>query len=690
MKLFKKTLLVSAVLSAVAGCSSEDFKATEQVNESAPTHGGDIVVNVSEKDNFQFVYLLGAVDGKRSGEGIAVDLDGNVLRVTDLDDNEMPGIEIDGNRVGIRPQVLQDDLDTGDTHTATLNFNITDGDNKVARTLTVNIAGEDAAPEFEGDLSANYTKDSASGSVDLLSGVTDADGEPLMVSDFKADESNPFSLSPTMSDSMLSIDIAAIKDQIPDGEKLTFTFSYNVEDHNHSLPRQLTVNILGVKDVAGAPLFAEYFLADELTETANPKTYDLIEGAVDREGDTIVVQDLKLDGSDDLPFSAELEGTNLKFYPTAYLTDIEAGKSQSFEFTYKVADENGNQSDGERTLTIKVNGVESNILVQQGALESFEGLAEGDLPASSGWYKFGWENPILPQVAKASAQSGENGVFLDMGVGIALNWSAEADRHYYYSGWFKTNDKVTANFVHFNVYGEADAGRAWYQGGNRPWVADSTQWNETNKVFNTFEGGLPIYPKAAFQAFNGPAGGNSTTGAHVDDMRIVDVTEIAPMLSNLLENDAGMFESDDLPTNNGEGNILITEEMANVSSGTRALSVDTTGKADYSADVILPVKSGAIKAGGRYMVQLDIQAANAVADTLHQAFEVRLETDNGHVLAFGQVWGNAKNEAVRLILNTNAETGTPDWQAEDVSLRILFTRADTQFYVDDVTIFAIP
>lgn len=692
MKLFKKSLLVSAVLTAVAGCSSDDYKATEQANESAPTHGGDILVNVTEKDNFKFVYLLGTPDGKQTGEGVAVDLDGNVLSVSDLTANadDMTGIEIDGNRVGIRPQALKDQLDTGDTRTISLSYNITDGQNKVARSLTVNIEGEDAAPEFEAGLTANYTKDAASGSVDLLEGVTDADEEPLTVSNLTADAQNPFELPTSLTGSTLDIDIAAIKEQVPDGEKVTFKFTYEVNDHNHSISRELVVNVLGVKDVAGAPLFSEYFLTETVDETDNVQTYDLIQGAVDREGDAIVVSDVKLDGSTELPFAAQLEGTDLKFYPTAYLTEIQAGKSKAFEFTYKVADENGHVADGERTLTVTVNGVESNILVQKGALESFEGLAEGDLTATtSGWSKFGWENPILPQVSKNSAHTGENGVFLDQGVGITLNWDAAADRHYYYSGWFKTNDKVSNNFVHFNVYGEADAGRAWFTDGHRPWVADSTQWNEASKVFNTFEGGLPIYPKAAFQAFNGPLA-NTTTAAHVDDLRIVDVTHLVPADNNLLVENAGAFESDDLPSNNGEGNISFTETSDFVSTGNQALSVDTTGKSGYSADITLPLQAQSIKAGGRYMVELDIQASNVAADTKHDAFEVSLETNNGQVLAFGQVWGNAKNEALRLVLNTQTATGTPDWQAEDVNLRILFKQADTQFYVDDVTIFAIP
>ncbi|WP_017446590.1 hypothetical protein [Gayadomonas joobiniege] len=688
MKLFKQSLLVAAILAGLSACSEEDYSPQEKLNENAPSHGGNINVTVSENDDFQFLYMLGTPTGAKSGDGVAVDLDGNTLSVSDVEvvADDATGIELGDLKVGVRPQLLKDQLDTGDTRTVTINYKVTDGSNEVDRSMIINIEGVDYAPEVQGDLTANFTKDSASAEVDLLASASDADGEVLTVANLVADANNPFELPVTVTDGILTVDIVSVKDQIPDGSKLTFNYTYDVKDHNHNIARALSINILGVKDVAGAPLFAEYFLTAEVNETDNATTYDLIQGAVDREGDVIVVKDLKLDGSNELPFAAELKGTDLKFYPTAYLTEIQAGKSKTLEFSYKVADENGNESDGERTLTIKVNGVESNLVALSGAKPGFEGLAEGAMTTSSGWSKFGWENTTQPMVSKASAHSGENGIYLDKGVGLNLNWSAQADRVYYYSSWFKT-DVHTAHSVWHNVLAQ---GANWWVGGTRPWTADSSKWTETNKVFHTFDGGIALYPNASMQIFNGPAASNSDTGAHVDDIRIVDVTELDAQLNNLLANEAGQFEGGDLPQNNGEGNIQLTDDSAYISSGQQALSVDTAQKAGYSVDVILPVKAGAIKAGGRYMVQLDIQATNAAENVSHNAFEVSLQTANGNVLAFGQVWGNVKNDAVRLVLNTETATGTPDWQTEDVNLRLLFKLENTQFYVDDVAIFAIP
>ncbi|WP_143873748.1 hypothetical protein [Catenovulum sediminis] len=694
MKLFNKTMLVAAMLTALSGCSEEDFKPTEKTAEgnTAPEHGGDIVINLHEKDAATNVYLMGTIDGKaRGSNGLAVDKDGDNMQVVNMTTNteELDGFRNNGVWVEVDTEILRDMLDTGETKTVIYNYEISDGFASVARTLTINVTGEDFAPEAEGKLVGNYTRDAASGSVNLMTGVSDQDGETLVASNVVADASNKFTIPFTLEDNQLSLDIASVKSQIDDGEKVTLKFTYQISDHRFTIDRDLEVNILGVKDVPGAPLFAEYFLTDEVNETANAKVYDLVEGTVDREGDNIIVSDVKVNGSSDLMFGAMLDGTNLKFIPTAFLTEIEAGKTKTFEFTYKVADDQGNVSDGERSLTITVKGVESNIIAQNGASDGFEGVATGDLPASSGWAKFGWEGPELPQVTTAEARSGSNSVLLEKGVGIALNWTAEVDRMYYYAGWFKTADPVTANFVHFNAYGEGDVGRAWWDGGFRPWVVDSTQWNEGAKIFNTFSWGFPIVPKAAFQAFNGPSSCCSTTNAYVDDLRIVDITDIHPFDNNVLVSGAGTFESGELPQTNGEGNILITDATASERTGIYSVSVDTTGKSGYSADIILPVQAGAVKTSGRYVVQLDIHATNAPADAA-SGFDVRLETANGNVLAFGEIWSNTVNEAVKVVLNTDAASGTPDWENEDVFVRILLKRADTTYIIDNVTLYAIP
>lgn len=702
MKTFKssKILLASSVLLALSGCGSENFTPETKVNNNAPTHGGDINIALHEKDDLRFINLLGTPSGANSGEGVATDADGSFLSVTDVtiqasgskaDVIEALGAELNGNQIAIRPLALAPLLDNGDTHTIVVNYNISDGQNKTARMATFTFTGEDFAPEATGDLVANFTKDAGTGVLNLYSDVTDADLEPLFIefASIMADEANPFDLGLSIVDNLLNVDIASVASQISDGSKVTFNYTYTIKDHNNEVERNMVINILGVKDIPGAPLIDGYFLSDELSETDTTKVYDLVADVVDREGDDIAVKNVKLNGVELSMFGAEVDGTNLTFIPNAFLAEIAAGESQVFEFTYQVEDVNGNTSDGERSLNVKVNGVESNILAAQGSSVTFESDDLGG--GAAGWENFGWEGAGGPVISTEGARADAQGVTLAAGGGMQIEWSAKEDRIYYYAGWSRTEAvNGNANFpVHFNAYGLGDVGRAWWFGGKRQWVADTTVWAETAVTFNTLESGWPIYPDAKFQVFNGPAASHSTVTAYVDDIRIVDITDIDGYMNNLLAMNASSFEDGAVPANNGVGVIGVTDVVTEVTNGTYALTVDTTGNTEAS-EVVLPVKAGAVKEGGRYMLQLDIHATNAPVDAATN-FEVKLETATGEVYNFyPSTWSDTANIGVRVMLNTESATGTPDWANEDVSVRVRFQVAGIVYHVDNVTLFAIP
>ena len=692
MKIIKKSLLVAAMATALTGCDDDSFTPKEKTSNATPVVAGNIEVTMHEKDAIKFVYLLGTASGAKSGEGVATDADGDFLSVKNLTANveDITGFELEGNTMLLRPSALADSLDTGETHTVVFTYDISDGDASVQRTATFNVTGEDFEPVVTGDLVGNFTKDAGTGVLNLLTNVTDADDEPLTAGNLVADNANPFVIPSTINaNNELELDIASIASQIPDGEKVTFNYTYDVSDHRFDVARNLTINVLGVKDIPGAPLIGSYFLDDELSETDNSKSYDLIQDVIDREGDAINVKNIKMNGDDGLKYGAKLDGNTLTFSPNAFLIDIAPGANKSYEFTYQIEDVNGNTSDGERSLTIVVNGVESNILVNKGASVTFESDTLATIPTS--WSSFGWEGGGTPEVSTTAARTGNNGVLLKPGVGMVVDWSAQMDRIYYYAAWSKTDgaNGFAPIPVHMNAYGKADAGRAWWFGGNRQWVADTTVWAETAKVFNTFSFGWPIYPDASFQVYNGPSASHSTVEAHVDDIRIVDITDFDGYSNNMLAMYADSFEDGVIPANNGVGTIAVTDTPTEVTQGTYALTVDTTGNAS-SSDVLLPVQAGAVKAGGRYMLQLDIHPTNAPADAA-TGFEVKLETASGSVYNFyPSTWSNTANSAVRVMLNTDTATGTPDWENEDVTVRISFKVAGILYHVDNVALFAIP
>jgi hypothetical protein len=691
MKIIKKSLLVAAISTAIAGCGDESFKPEVNTSNVAPVVPGNIEVSLHEKDAVSFAYLLGAASGEKTGEGVVTDADGDFLSVKNLTSNVegSAGFELEGNTLLIRPSALMDSIDTGEIHTIVFTYDISDGTLSTPRTATFHVTGEDFAPEITGDLVGNFTKDAGTGTLSLLTNVVDADNEPLTASNLVADAGNAFVVPTSINENNeLVLDIASVSTQVADGEKVTLNYTYQISDHRFDANRNLEVNILGVKDVPGAPLIGSYFLNDEVNETDTSKVYDLTSDVVDREGDAISVKNVKLNGEDLATYGATLEGNNLTFSPNAFLSDIAAGANMTFEFTYQIEDVNGNTSDGERLLSVIVNGVESNVLVTKGASVSFETDTLGSLP--SDWVSFGWEGTGAPEVTVDAAHTGTNGVSLNAGVGMVVNWTSEMDRIYYYAGWSKTDaTNGNANFpVHFNAYGNG-AGRAWWDGGNRQWVADTTVWAETATVFNTFSFGWAVFPDASFQVYNGPAASHSTVVAHVDDIRIVDITDIDGYANNMLAMNADSFEDGIVPANNDVGTVGLTDVATEVTNGMYALTVDTTGNATAS-EVVLPVQAGAVKTGGRYMLQLDIHATNAPADAA-TGFEVKLETANGEVYNFyPSTWSNEANSGVRVMLNTDSATGSPDWENEDVSVRLRFQVAGIVYHIDNVTLFAIP
>ncbi|WP_152537546.1 hypothetical protein [Catenovulum agarivorans] len=691
MNMMKKTLLVSAVLTALTGCE-EDYKGKPAAGENvAPTHSGNISATFHEKDSVKRVYLLGTTQGLATGKDdngtlVATDANGDYLQIKNLQASteDLTGFAINDGIIVVRPSELVDSLDTGETKSVTFTYEISDGDLSVARTATINVEGEDFAPEVSAiPLVANYTKDVTSGNVDLLLGVTDADNEPLTASNIQADSNNPFDIPVSIDNNQASFDIASVKNQIPDGQKLTFSFSYDIKDHNHTVSRNFTVNLLGVSDVPGAPLVGNYFINDTLDETAEIKTYDLIEGAIDREGDAIVVQDFTVNGDAGLVYGFELNGTDLTFNPRAFLSEVAAGESKQLLVKYKVADDKGNISDGEKELAITLNGVESNIFAQNGFdynFESSKSLSED----GTGWQVQGWPGGAVQKLA-ASARSGSFGLSFAQESAVKLPMKLEPQRQYYLSTWYKKSSTAKPDF--FLVQPE---GAILWNNGTRPWLAAADSWQEviipvdsTDSKYSdmTLEAGGFLY------ILNGSGVEWTDAPSDIDDVSFVDITNFGGEAYTALETGVGSFE-DPAATiaTNGEGTVEIKASAKN--SGEYGLFVDTSGKTEYAVNVELPIKAGAIKAGGRYMLEFDMHHING-PEAASTAYDVTISTANGQVLAYGSTWGNWY-QTTRVNINTEAATGSPDWANEEVKLTILLKAADAQFNIDNVRLYDIP
>ena len=704
-----KFLLASIACSVITACGGSGGNNTATPTSSAaPTHGGDIVQTFSEKDPFKAIYLLGTTAGENSSEGIAVDTDGDILRIRNIssDLTDMTGFEINGLQLGVRPAALAPLLDTGESTTLTLNYEITDGTTSIPRQATITVTGEDVAPTAEGDLAGNFTRDAGTGVIDLLKGVSDGDEEPLIAFELTADTANSFTIPATINeDNQLELDISAVESQIPDGEKVTFNYSYKVKDHRFEISRNLLVNVLGVQDIAGAPLILNYFLDASANETDTVQVYDLSQETVEREGDAIVITDLTLDGESELPYGVELDGNILSVDPHAYFNDVTSGQSMSLSFLFKVADDTGNTADGERSLVVTINGEETNLVAASGFSADFEDTTQVgplDQTTNPGGFVWGFANWGCPvkEIRSSAARTGDYGMFMQ---GSFCHFEVrdiipalEDDQKYAMSYWLNNEASNGASgnpFVPlFTTVPEGSSldNRFWL--GGRYFDQSLNTWMEHVQIIDTGETGawngyenLPVH-FGLLKYDDSYSGGKH----NIDDLNMVKYGNFDTAVHDMLEDANGLFDNAETVVSSA-GSVEIRDV-----EGMQTLFVDTTGEVD-GVTVNLPIKMGAIKAGGRYAVVMNAQLINhdtlyAVDANTKVAFGVSLSNGTARIDANGEgyTWGADDSVADIIITEEFGRSADVDWSQENMTLNITFSEAGAQYYVDNVRLIAIP
>ncbi|NVK26102.1 MAG: hypothetical protein HWE10_14330 [Gammaproteobacteria bacterium] len=713
-----RALLVSSILTALAGCEIEnpDYTPETQANNNAPTHGGDIVLAYHEKDAFKQVDLLGTITGISAGDTAAKDADGNFLTVTDIvitpsgdrvDDIAGAGVEVQGNKIGIRPLDIAPNLDTGETYTVAVNFNISDGQNKTPRMATFTFTGEDFAPVIVGDAIGNFTRDAGASSIDLLDGVTDADEEELMVSDLVISSDNPFNLPMAFNGTNLDLDIAAVEASIPDGEKVTFEFSYTVSDHNNDLTRQGVINVLGVQDVAGAPLVTNYFKELDVQETDSVQVIDLSNEIVEREGDEIVISEVMIDG-EALPFGYELNGNVLTLDPHSFFNDVAAGQEISHTVTYKVADTAGNQSDGTPELSITISGVETNLIAAAMPNYDFEDPSlAGDIVAGGnlgGFSNIGWANWGCPEAAVGAdfARTGTMGLrlrgsFCHLNIDSIIP-SLPNDEKYAFSYGLYNNAVGTTPYVPIYASAGTELPNRFWAGARH--VQTLNTWLEHVQVVNTFEFGNWVNYVGATLSWGILKYDDSYSGGshNLDDFSVVAFGSYDAVAHDILEADVGAFEAGETITSTGG---IVEVQSVTTGEGEAAVTanklfVDTTN-VDGSVTISLPIKAGAISQDGRYAVSLQAQLINH--DDLYSEgantrvpFSASLSNGTETISASltGSTWGANVSSSDIIISESYGTSADVDWSQEDMVLNLTFSQDNAQYYIDNVRLIIIP
>lgn len=720
MKTFKKSkvLLASSILAALTGCgSSDDFTPTQAANASAPTHGGDIAVSFNEKDAIKFISLLGSPSGAETGEGVATDADGNYLTVSDVtistsgpraEEIGSAGVEINGNQVAIRSLDIAPMLDTDETHTVTVSYNISDGANSVPRTLTATISGEDFAPVSVGDIITNYTRDAGAATLNLLANVYDLDNEFLTITNFVADSDNLVDLpiTTTGNGAEVSLDIAAIESLIPDGQKVELNFTYTVSDHRFDIQQKMTINVLGVQDIAGAPLVLNYFLTEDVQETDGMLMVDLAKEVQEREGDAIVISDVMLEGvAFENTFAGRVEGNNLYFNPNFYLDDIAAGEFKDFVFTMKVSDDQGNTSDGQRELTVRVNGVESNLLAAGGmdvgfendgaGFEAFNCGAGGEITTSL----VANGNSSFQMLGAPCYYATPASVFPDMELG--------GKYYFHYNAYVGAGD--ASPYIMLST--DPNGGHNFWVGA-RPWHPANASWRPLMIEYDTQAGYLAtangdgetpmdvadqmrLFVMSAWVGNDGMPAFDDFTFTRYDNIEGVDILTASP----------GSFEDDNfVPTTSGGGLVEVREDPNDATN--KVLYVDTTG-ATEAVTISLPIQKGAMVPGGRYRVTYDVQYLNFDANkdagtdpNINQwggyVFDITFKNaDSGLEFTKNQtIWnGSALGQVQGIADETShwwgfgAET---NWDSDNITVDFVLKGVGAQYIIDNLEIVRVP
>ncbi|MGD8174438.1 hypothetical protein [Marinimicrobium sp. ARAG 43.8] len=367
MKMFQKrhALLTAVIAASLTGCGSDDGdESGKPIGAAAPTHSGDITVNLHESDNARVIDLLKD----------AVDSDADILRVENLTASKEDETGFDASqevRIGVDPSAIAPMIDSGETYEMVYTYDISDGQNSTQRTATILIEGEDSAPEFD-QLKASYKATDSAVTIDLLQGATDADGEELSVSGFSASSENSVD-SYSQSGSELTIDIPAFGGDIGVGESLTLRFTYNVEDHNHSLERTAVITISAVVDEPEAPMvnntYSGVFTTNDSLAYVELNDPEYI---IDRNGDplTIVWDSITpTNGGPELAFDKS-SSTQLVIDPVDFATHIDTvGATETFEYSFDVNDGEGG-FEISSTFSIEVTREAPENLIANGSFES--------------------------------------------------------------------------------------------------------------------------------------------------------------------------------------------------------------------------------------------------------------------------------------------------------------------------------
>ncbi|MDU0354353.1 hypothetical protein RS130_10795 [Paraglaciecola aquimarina] len=730
------------MLLALTGCNTPDYEYEAKPNTSAPTHGGDIYVSLPEKWELKVVDLLGTTtSGNTTNDTVAKDADKDYLTVKDVvltasikdasgnvitSDVELAAgaAVIDGNFINYRPVLAEAQVDSDQVLSIVAEYNISDGEHSIPRKVTVELVGEDFAPQFDGGLSAGGTLDNDTVRLELLTGVTDQDAQDavLSASNMVANTDNPFELAFSIVDiekvndmgtpddteddvtyttQQVEFDVTSISDELTRGLSYQFNYTYDVNDHNHAIQRDLSFTLLAVKDIPGSPKVDEYFTDEIVPETSGITVVDLKQGIVEREGDAIVISDVKVnDKTSDLDFGIldidEADGT-VTIDSHAFFTEAKVGKTfKAAEVTYTVADDKGNVTDGKRTLSIMVQGEQVNlgaVVAPNVDLEDplYVGqFTQANLATFTFGYAHNWncggDQGIF--ISEDAARTGNYGLLLDGAIcyiGLDDIATLETGQKYAFSYGLRNPEDLPSSANPFSpvwVTNTTLNNKFW--SASRPAVQPAGEWKEIVTLVGTHMSAWAGYEGSMLQWDIGQYDPRAVH--HFDDISVVEYGAIDTSVHDLLVDNVGLFENNEAIASNA-GLVEIRDD-----AGDKKLFVDVG--AESSVTVSLPIKAGAIKPNARYALSIEGQLINHAALGLADSVGYSVSLSNGvdSIAASNNpiTWAANVMPQDVIISENYGRSAEIDWSQETMTLDITFTQVNAQYYINNLRLIAIP
>lgn len=677
MKKYNTTKLVlsAAIAASLSACGGSDSSNANSSN-NAPTHNGNLTITTTETDKPQTINLLKG----------ATDLDAaDALRVRDLSTEEADTSGLTENffEITVDPTAYKDSLDSGQTKDIVYTYSVSDGKEDVARTLTISIAGHDEAPEFD-NLTETFSEDAGSMTFDLLTGATDADEEPLSVANFSEAEANIAGAS-SYSNGSVTIDPSVFADDIKGGDTVTLVFNFEVADHNHNLPRTLTVNVTGVSTEPEPPTVNSDIEAS--MATADSQVWiDLASSPeiIDWNGDAVSVDLDSLTPVGDAPdFDFALSsGNDLVVEPIAFYSRLGEGETKSFSYTYTVADPDALTA--EATVVLQVtksapaaHNIFPNASFEDGTLDGWE-----QRPTQSDGTEV--ENFAAVITDASAAKSGEKYLQVTGDVKLSYDISSllEMGSSYYFE--FPSRDKSWSNW-----FGSVNEGIDML---TERFRFSDHGWNPnvylSHAASFTVDDDYNNEPTLVLE---------SVGNLKLDDIQLVKYA--FEQANNIVSEQDSTFED------GTAGNWLLgansTVSDTNVIDGMYSLYSSGAG----TNDLVMP--AGNIENGKRYMLEFDIHSPDyAVADhptrawildsTAVDANDNPINT-NAESFASSAEWRTIRflnEQTVRwtMIFDIDDTSHLDDWATRETMLRIethIWGQGFT-YAIDNVRLFEIP